>query len=97
MKIIYKAPGRAPEVIEIPNTQEALQEKVGGNIETVTFAEDACVICNEEGRLMGLPFNLTFLGRSFVGPVLIVGVEGEDFTDISQAAMGMVWHLLQEV
>lgn len=95
MKAIHKAPGQMPEVIEVPNTLEALQEKVGGYIETVTFAENACVICNEEGRLMGLPYNLTFLGVEFVGPILIVGVNGEDFTDVPQEALDRVWPLIQ--
>lgn len=55
MKVIYKAPGCAPEPRDIPNTLEELQATVGGYIETVTFASDALVICNEEGRLQGLP------------------------------------------
>ena len=82
MKIIYKAPGKNPELREIHNDLAALQQLVGGYIETVTVAPDACIICNEEGRLMGLPYNCTICGVSFVGPVLIVGVEGEDFCDV---------------
>lgn len=41
MKVIYKAPGCAPEPRDIPNTLEELQATVGGYIETVTFASDA--------------------------------------------------------
>lgn len=89
MTAIYKAPGCAPEVIDIPNTLEALQEKVGGYIETVTFATDAAIICNEEGRLMGLPYNCNLLGVSFVGPILIVGVDGEEFTGIPDDMLHM--------
>lgn len=55
---------------------------VGGYIETVTFAQDACVICNEEGRLLGMEDNCRFLGVDFVGPILVVGVDGEKFTDV---------------
>ena len=90
MKVIYKAPGSAPELRDIPNTLEELQSTVGGYIETVTFANDACVICNEEGRLLGLPFNCTFLGASFVGPILIVGIEGEDFADLKPEYAGAI-------
>lgn len=81
MTAIYKAPGKAPEIIDIPNTLEALQEKVGGYIETLKFAEDACVVCNEEGRIRGLPDNCWLLGVHFCGPILVVGVDGEEFTD----------------
>jgi hypothetical protein len=55
---------------------------VGGYIETVSFASDACIICNEEGRLLNLPFNCKLLGKEFVGPILIVGVDGDEFTDL---------------
>ena len=90
MHVIYKAPGCPPEPRDIPNTLEELQEAVGGYIETVTFATDACVICNEEGRLMGLPYNCEFLGVGFVGPILIVGVNGEEFTDVDPMTMGLL-------
>ena len=61
MKVIYKAPGCAPEPRDIPNTMEELQATVGGYIETVTIASDAVIICNEDGRLRGLPHNLSLI------------------------------------
>lgn len=82
MKVIYKAPGCDPELRDIPNTLEELQATVGGYIETVTFASDAAAICNEEGRLLGMEDNIRFLGVDFVGPILIVGVCGDEFCDI---------------
>ena len=90
MKVIYKAPGCAPELWDIPNTLEELQETVGGRIETVTFATDAVVVCNEESRLMRLPYNCKFLGVEFSGPILIVGRSGEEFTDLGPEVVGML-------
>lgn len=92
MHVIYKAPGCRPEPRDIPNTLEELQATVGGYIETVTLAADAAIICNEEGRLLGLPYNCRFLDVDFVGPILVVGVAGEEFTDLGPAAMGMLLH-----
>ena len=40
MKVIIKQPGKEPEVAEIENTLPALQQVVGGYIETVTLAAD---------------------------------------------------------
>lgn len=57
MKAIRKKPGCAPEIIEVENTLKALQREVSGYIETVTIASDAVIICNEEGRILGLPDN----------------------------------------
>lgn len=84
MKVIIKQPGKEPEVAEIENTLPALQQVVGGYIETVTLAADCCIICNEEGRLQELPYNLTFCGVSFVGTILFVGVAGDEFADLSK-------------
>lgn len=82
MRVIAKAPNEAPIILEMENTLEALQEAVGGYIETITFASDACIICNEEGHLKGMPFNCKLLGIDFVGPILLVGVDGDEFTDL---------------
>lgn len=87
MKAIRKRPGQEPQIIDVENSLEALQLEVDGWIETVTFAEDACVICNEEGRIQGLPFNLELMGVLFFGTILIVGVDGENFTDLGDAAL----------
>lgn len=92
MHVIYKAPGCRPEPRDIPNTLEELQATVGGYIETVALATDTAIICNEEGRLLGLPYNCRFFGVDFVGPILVVGVDGDEFTDLDPTAMGMLLH-----
>lgn len=85
MKAIRKKPGCAPEIIEVDNTLAALQTEVGGYIETVTIASDAVIICNEEGRILGLPDNCRVCGVDFVGTVLIVGTKGDEFCDVPEA------------
>jgi len=40
------------------------------------------IICNEEGRLIGLPHCCTICGIDFVGTIVIAGVEGEEFADL---------------
>lgn len=82
MRALYKSPEDAGfrEII-VPNMLHPLQELVGGYIETVTIATDACVICKENGRLTDQEYNCEWCGIGFYGPILIVGVDGEDFTD----------------
>lgn len=82
IRVIRKKPGRDPEVIQIDNTLKALQKEVEGYIETVTIATDAVIVCNEEGLLIGLPPNCDFGNHSFVGTILVVGADGEEFADI---------------
>ena len=81
---LIKRPGEPPRHVNVANNLEALQRNVGGYIETVTVASDLVIICNEEGRLMGLPYNCTICGVDFVGTILMVGVDGEDFADLPQ-------------
>lgn len=90
MRVIRKRPGQVPQIVDVENTLESLQFEVEGWIEAVTFAEDACVICNEEGRIQGLPFNLELMGILFFGTILIVGVDGENFTDLSDAGVELM-------
>lgn len=89
-----KEPGKGWKVAEIENTLEALQRGVGGKPEAVTLASDACVLCNEEGRLLGMPYNTTICGVSFVGPLLIVGIAGEDFAGLTEQQVDRLRTLL---
>ena len=94
MKAIRKKPGCAPEIIEVENTLEALQQEVGGYIETVSIA-DVVIICNEEGRLCGLPYNCRFVGVDFVGTILVVGRNKDEFCDVPEADF-LMYHLREE-
>ena len=82
IRVISKHPGCPPRSVWVTNTLENLQTAVGGYIETFTLATDMCVICNEEGRLLGLPHNCTIAGVDFVGDILLVGIKGEEFADL---------------
>lgn len=97
MDVILKRPGRAPEVVQLDNTLEALQAAVGGYIETVTIAADVCFICNEEGRLLGMPYNGRFLGVDFVGPVLVAGIDGEEFCGLTREQISRLLPVVKEV
>ena len=79
IKVWTKKPGEPPKQVWISNTLKSLQELAGGYIETVTLMKDFAVICNEEGRIRKLPYNCKIRGIDFVGPIIIVGIYGDDF------------------
>lgn len=82
MRALLKSPAdKGFREIVVPNQLHPLQELVGGYIETVFISTDACVICNDEGRILGMPHNCVYEGVDFVGPILIVGVNGDEFCD----------------
>lgn len=56
MRTLLKKAGYDPEIVDIENTLPALQDVVGGYIETVSFGK-YLVVCDEEGRLKGKPEN----------------------------------------
>ena len=94
--VVIKEPGQPPKVEPLfDNTLEAFQKAVGGYIETVTVAEDVVIICNEEGRLRGLPFNVELFGVGFVGTVIVAGVKGDEFASLKSIFIPHILRVLQ--
>ena len=86
--VVVKEPGQPPRVEPLfDNTLEAFQQAVGGYIETVTLATDLIIICNEEGRLLDLPFNIELCGVGFVGTILAVGAKGDEFASLKASSV----------
>ena len=58
LSVLKITPGQYPQQVEIDNNLKALQEAVGGTIAAVyPFADPVAIICNDDGKLMGLPLN----------------------------------------
>ena len=58
MKVIVIKPNTQPEITEIDNTLKAMQDTVGGYIQAIyPFSDEIALVCNEEGKLIGLPLN----------------------------------------
>ena len=99
MRVIKVEPGEILKIIDIPNKLEALQKEVDGHIECVNFDEDAVIICNEEGAINGMEFNVVCNGHTIFGPLLVAGVDSEEFCDIpveAEAAFIAGWALTKE-
>lgn len=65
----------------IDNTLEALQQAVDGYIEVVPMGENIVAVCDEDGRIKGKPYTVTLNDIDFVGTVLILSVNGDEFDD----------------
>lgn len=58
LSVLLVEPGKRPEIIEIHDTLKAMQNIVGGDIEVYRpFDDDVAIVCNEEGKVKGLPLN----------------------------------------
>ena len=90
LSVLKIAPGQHPQQVEIDNNLKALQEAVGGTIAAVyPFADPVAIICNDDGKLMGLPLNRALRdehGQTYdvlTGNFLVVGLGKEDFASLS--------------
>ena len=79
IRVIVKEPNQPPKVQYLNNTLQAFQEVVGGYIQHVPLLvpgtlERVAVICNEDGRILGLPFTCMVNDISYVGTIIFVSV-----------------------
>ncbi len=90
MKILVVEPMKPCEVREIPDTLEAMQDIVGGDIEAVyPFREPVAVVCNVNGKLLDLPYNRPLMDESGLpydivcGTFFLAGVGTEDLVSLT--------------
>lgn len=58
ISVLLIQPGKYPKTVEIEDSLEAMQAVVGGDIEEyMPFEDEVAIICNEEGKVNGLPLN----------------------------------------
>lgn len=58
MRILLVEPGKRPILKEIDGSLKSMKEIVGGTIQALyPFEEPVALICNDEGKLLGLPLN----------------------------------------
>lgn len=58
MKVLIFEPGKKAKVQEIGNSLEAMQAVVGGYIQAIyPWEDEVALVCNDEGKIAGLPLN----------------------------------------
>lgn len=64
ISVVLVEPGKYPKLVEIEDTLEAMQETVDGYIEEyMPFDDEVAIVCNEEGKVNGLPLNRAVYGK----------------------------------
>ena len=74
--VLKVEPGKPPEIVSMANTLRAMQEMVGGFIEIVPL-DDACLVCNDEGKINGMEGNRRIGCDIIAGPFFIAGDSGD--------------------
>ena len=84
MRVVYVEPNKTPRVMEMPHTLEAEQKAVGGLIELVYNDDDTAIVCNDEGKLIGMEGNRRLgNGTIIAGPFFVVGLTEDDFRSLT--------------
>lgn len=78
MKVLIVEPYKEPSVVELENSLESLHNDVGGMIEAVYLESDILLLCNEEGKILGLDGNRKLdNGDIIAGTFLVCGTNNE--------------------
>ncbi len=89
MRILVVEPQKPCHVQEIENLAD-MQQLVGGDIEAVyPFQDSAALVCNAEGKLLGLPMNRPLLDKDYLpydiirGTFFVAGLGQEEFISLT--------------
>ena len=91
IRVVLVEPGKLARIAQIGTTLEAMQQTVGGDIEAYyPFEEQVCIVCNEEGKINGLPLNRAIrdantgdIADIIAGTFFICDCSGESFGSLS--------------
>ena len=92
MRIIIAEGGKRPYEAELEHDLKSMRRCVGGNIEVVyePGGRDAAMICNDEGKLLGLPWNRALTDDHGVpydivcGTFFVAGLKEDDFASLTE-------------
>ena len=89
MNVLMVEPGKAPYETQIGDDLRSMQAAVGGDIQAVyPFEQSVVLICNESGKLDGLPLNRALRDSDgdiydiIAGNFFIAGLGQSNFTDL---------------
>jgi len=79
IRVLIVEPRELPRETVIPNTLQAKQEIVEGLIEAVyPFEDQVALVCNDEGKLIGLPLNRRVGGDIIAGTFIVCGIDNRN-------------------
>ena len=91
MTVLAVMPGKTPERMELDGSLQSMQKFVGGTILAVyPFSDPIAIVCNDEGKLMGLEHNRALRDDDgnvydiLCGPFFICGLGEEDFASLPE-------------
>ena len=91
IQVVLVEPGKLARIADVGTSLDAMQRTVGGDIEACyPFEEQVCIVCNDEGKINGLPLNRAIRDEetheivdAIAGTFLICDCSGESLGSLS--------------
>ena len=83
IEVLMVEPRREPRIVRLDNSLESLQIAVSigadyrGLIEIISLSDEVCILCNEEGKLIGLEPNRRLWSDVLCGVFYVTGQDKE--------------------
>lgn len=89
IRVLYVQPGEYPEERSVKADLSAYQALVEGTIEVVyPWSDHACIVCNDEGKINGMPLNRELEDYDILaGPFFVCGLRDDDFCSLTDAQL----------
>ena len=94
LNVLIVEPQQTPRATVIGSGLEAMQKAVGGYIEAVyPYADPVAIVCNEDGKNIGLPLNRALRDADgemydiLAGTFIVCGLGEENFASLSDNLM----------
>lgn len=91
IRVVLCEPGKLARIADIDASLEGMQQAVGGGlIEQFSFCDEpVCIVCNEEGKINGMPLNRAVYADGqmidiIAGPFFICNCSGENYGSLSE-------------
>ena len=84
IEVLMVEPRREPRIVRLDNSLESLQTAVSigadyrGLIEIISLSDEVCILCNEEGKLIGLEPNRRLWSDVLCGVFYVTGQDNEE-------------------
>ena len=102
MTVLAVLSGKAPILMELDGSLESMQQFVGGTIQAVyPFPDPVAVVCNDEGKMIGLEHNRALWDEDgnvydiLCGPFFICGLGDKDFASLPEELIEKYTRLFQ--
>ena len=90
--VVLVEPQKKARVVEFEHTLENMQKLVGGFIEAFyPFEDEVAIICNDEGKIDGMPFNRAIREEDsneimdiVAGPFFVCGLTEDNFGSLTE-------------